>query len=193
MIRSSLALGAIAKRLLTGGRTAPARLIRRRVATLLLVTLALPVMMAGRAAAQETVGGELCGTPIAAFINSTVPLVVAFVIIVGTVFAFLMHVRAGIARDAVPVVGVLLERVLPTVNVRRTLAMRVDDHVGQFEDVGQAASMVAVVVGEHYPTDVGPLGFHRLEIGRYPVGGAGVADVDEQDARRRLDGCRIDR
>lgn len=101
MIRGSLGLEAsVAKWLFTDGHTAPTRLIGRCIATLLLVTLALPVMLAERAAAQETVGGELCGTPIAAFINSTVPLVVALVIIVGTVFAFLMHVRAGVARDA---------------------------------------------------------------------------------------------
>lgn len=60
----------------------------------------LAVIGTGRVAAQETVGQELCGTPIADFINSSIPLVVALVIIVGTVFAFLLHVRAGVARDA---------------------------------------------------------------------------------------------
>jgi hypothetical protein len=57
------------------------------------------IVPTGRAAAQDAVGRELCGTPIAEFINSTIPLLVALVIIVGTVFAFLMHVRAGVARD----------------------------------------------------------------------------------------------
>jgi hypothetical protein len=51
------------------------------------------------AAAQSTVGSELCRTPIAEFINSTVPLVVALAMIAGLVFAFLMHARSGVARD----------------------------------------------------------------------------------------------
>jgi len=59
----------------------------------------LPVVLARPAAAQSSVGSELCGTPIADFINSTVPLVVALAMIAGLVFAFLMHARSGVARD----------------------------------------------------------------------------------------------
>ncbi len=59
----------------------------------------LPAVVAQPAAAQSSVGDELCGTPIADFINSTVPLVVALAMIAGLVFAFLMHARSGVARD----------------------------------------------------------------------------------------------
>jgi hypothetical protein len=54
----------------------------------------------GPAAAQSEVGNTLCGTPIAAFINGVVPLVVGLAMIVGAVFAAFMHARAGVARDA---------------------------------------------------------------------------------------------
>ncbi len=57
----------------------------------------LPALFAGPAAAQSSVGSELCGTPIADFINNTVPLVVALAMIAGLVFAFLMHARSGVA------------------------------------------------------------------------------------------------
>jgi len=72
----------------------------RPLAHVVLIAMLLPALATGPVAAQSTVGQELCGTPIAEFINSTVPLIVALVIIAGTVFAFLMHVRAGVARDA---------------------------------------------------------------------------------------------
>lgn len=80
--------------------TALPQLQRRLFVHIGVVCLGLFTVVTGRAAAQDTVGSELCGTPIAEFINSTIPLLVALVIIVGTVFAFLMHVRAGVARDA---------------------------------------------------------------------------------------------
>lgn len=54
----------------------------------------------GTAAAQSDVGTTLCGTPIADFINGTAPLVVSLAMLIGTVFAAFMHVRAGLARDA---------------------------------------------------------------------------------------------
>jgi hypothetical protein len=79
--------------------TTIARVQRRLLGRLSAVVLVLSTVVTGRAAAQQPVGSELCGTPIADFINSTIPLLVALVIIVGTVFTFLMHVRAGVARD----------------------------------------------------------------------------------------------
>lgn len=54
----------------------------------------------GTAAAQTQVGKALCGTPIATFINGSVPLVVSLAMIVGAVFAAFMHARAGVAADA---------------------------------------------------------------------------------------------
>ena len=50
-------------------------------------------------AAQSTVGSSLCGTPIANFINSAAPLIVALAMVVGTIFAYVMHTRAGFASD----------------------------------------------------------------------------------------------
>ena len=66
----------------------------------LLVSITVLTMFAGTAAAQSEVGTELCGTPIAEFINGVVPLVVSLAMIVGAVFAAFMHARAGVARDA---------------------------------------------------------------------------------------------
>ena len=86
----------------TTRRSSPTRLerIRRRVVTIgFALVVSVPVVI-GPAAAQGTVGSSLCGTPIANFINSAAPLVVALAMIVGTVFAYLMHSRAGLARDA---------------------------------------------------------------------------------------------
>ena len=78
----------------------PFERIRRRVVTIgFALVVSVPVVI-GPAAAQGTVGSSLCGTPIANFINSAAPLVVALAMIVGTVFAYLMHSRAGLARDA---------------------------------------------------------------------------------------------
>ena len=73
--------------------------IRRRILVVGFVLGVSVPLFIGTAAAQ-TVGGSLCGTPIADFINSAAPLVVALAMIVGTVFAYLMHSRAGLARDA---------------------------------------------------------------------------------------------
>ena len=66
----------------------------------LIVSITVLTMFAGTAAAQSEVGTELCGTPIAEFINGVVPLVVSLAMIVGAVFAAFMHARAGVARDA---------------------------------------------------------------------------------------------
>jgi hypothetical protein len=76
------------------------RATRRRIlGYVALLAGSLPVVFARPATAQSSVGSELCGTPIAEFINSTVPLVVALAMIAGLVFAFLMHARSGVARD----------------------------------------------------------------------------------------------
>jgi len=74
--------------------------IRRRVLVAGYTLMLGSPAIVGTVAAQGTVGSSLCGTPIANFINSAAPLVVALAMIVGTVFAYLMHSRAGLARDA---------------------------------------------------------------------------------------------
>ena len=56
-------------------------------------------VLPGPAAAQSDVGSSLCGTPIADFINGSVPLVVSLAMIVGAAVAAFMHARAGVARD----------------------------------------------------------------------------------------------
>ena len=76
--------------------TTPAR--RRATAVIGGAIITLQVLIAP-VAAQSTVGSSLCGTPIANFINSAAPLIVALAMVVGTVFAYVMHTRAGFAGD----------------------------------------------------------------------------------------------
>lgn len=67
---------------------------------ILLVACFSSISLIGIASAQSQVGAALCGTPIANFINSVVPLVVSLAMIVGAIIAAFMHARSGVASDA---------------------------------------------------------------------------------------------
>lgn len=71
--------------------------------------------------------------------------------------------------------------------------MGVDDGAGPVDQLRERARVVAVLVGDQRRADVVQgqpcVGEPLLELVEF----AGVADVDQQEAGRRLDGCGVDR
>lgn len=71
-----------------------------RTALVALVALTAP------AAAQETAGSGICGTPLADTINQAAPLVIGLLMIGGAMLSYVLHNAAGIIKDPERVAGV---------------------------------------------------------------------------------------